>query len=114
MVLVKHLGRAASEPGRFEMLLATPDGDYLIARPLYEFARQPVGVGDLISALMLANLQAGFDAVTAFERTNAAVDTVLLHTWQAQAYELQLIAAQSAFAEPQIAHRAERLADGVA
>ena len=113
MVLVKHLGRAASEPGRFEMLLATPQGDYLIARPLYEFARQPVGVGDLISALTLANLQAGFDAVTAFERTNAAVDPVLRHTWQAQAYELQLIAAQAAFAEPQIAHRAERLADGV-
>lgn len=110
MVLVKHLGRAASQSGRFEMLLATAEGDYLIARPLYEFARQPVGVGDLISALMLANLQAGFDAVAAFERTNAAVDAVLLQTWQADAYELQLIAAQAAFAEPQVAHRAERLA----
>ncbi len=110
MVLVKHLGRAASQAGRFEMLLATNEGDYLIARPLYEFARQPVGVGDLISALMLANLQAGFEAVAAFERTNAAVDAVLLRTWQADAYELQLIDAQSAFAEPQIEHRAERLA----
>ncbi|MCX4074132.1 pyridoxal kinase PdxY [Aeromonas caviae] len=110
MVLVKHLGRAASVPGRFEMLLATPGGDYLIARPLYDFARQPVGVGDLISALMLANLQAGYDGVSAFERTNAAVDAVLRQTWEANAYELQLIAAQSAFAEPQIAHRAERLA----
>ncbi|MBV7437492.1 pyridoxal kinase PdxY [Aeromonas sp. sif2416] len=110
MVLVKHLGRAASQPGRFEMLLATAEGDYLIARPLYEFARQPVGVGDLISALMLANLQAGFDAVAAFERTNAAVDAVLLCTWQADAYELQLIAAQAAFAEPKVEHRAERLA----
>ncbi|MNH16985.1 Pyridoxamine kinase [compost metagenome] len=69
-----------------------------------------MGVGDLISALMLANLQAGFDAVTAFERTNAAVDAVLLRTWQADAYELQLIEAQSAFTEPTIAHRAERLA----
>jgi pyridoxine kinase len=110
MVLVKHLGRAASQPGRFEMLLATDEGDYLISRPLYEFARQPVGVGDLISALMLANLQAGHDAVTAFERTNAAVDAVLLRTWQADAYELQLIDAQSAFAEPIVEHRAERLA----
>ncbi|CAJ1822064.1 Pyridoxal kinase PdxY [Aeromonas hydrophila] len=110
MVLVKHLGRAAREPGRFEMLLATPEGDYLIDRPLYEFARQPVGVGDLISALMLANLQAGYDAVSAFERTNAAVDAVLLHTWQADAYELQLIAAQEAFAAPLIKARAERLA----
>lgn len=110
MVLVKNLGRAAQESGRFEMLLATPEGDYLIARPLYAFARQPVGVGDLISALMLANLQTGYDAVTAFERTNAAVDTVMLHTWQAEAYELQLISAQDAFAEPVIKVRAERLA----
>ncbi|MFG0833491.1 pyridoxal kinase PdxY [Aeromonas bivalvium] len=114
MVLVKHLGRAASDPGRFEMLLATPEGDYLIARPLYEFARQPVGVGDLISALMLANLQAGFDGVAAFERTNAAVDAVLRHTWQADAYELQLIAAQEAFTDPRIVHRAERLAGELA
>ncbi|WP_434662466.1 pyridoxal kinase PdxY [Aeromonas sp. NJAU223] len=110
MVLVKHLGRAASQVGRFEMLLATAEGDYLIARPLYEFARQPVGVGDLISALMLANLLAGFDAVASFERTNAAVDAVLLRTWQVDAYELQLIDAQAAFAEPQITHRAEQLA----
>ncbi|MGY3869640.1 pyridoxal kinase PdxY [Aeromonas crassostreae] len=109
MVLVKHLGRAARDPGRFEMLLATPEGDYLIARPLYEFARQPVGVGDLISALMLANLQAGFDGVAALERTNAAVDAVLRHTWQTDAYELQLVAAQEAFTDPRIVHRAERL-----
>ncbi|PJG60499.1 pyridoxal kinase PdxY [Aeromonas cavernicola] len=110
MVLVKHLGRAAQDVSRFEMLLATPQGDYLVARPLYEFAKQPVGVGDLISALMLANLQAGHDPISAFERTNAAVDAVLLKTWQAGAYELQLIAAQQAFAEPMIAHRAVRLA----
>lgn len=45
LVLVKHLGRAAQDSSRFEMLLATPQGDYLIARPLYDFARQPVGGG---------------------------------------------------------------------
>ena len=32
----------------------------------------------------------------------------------ANAYELQLIAAQGAFADPVIAHRAERLADALA
>ena len=99
MVLVKHLGRAAREPGRFEMLLATPRG--LSDRPSALRVCPPAGGrGDLISALMLANLQAGYDAVSAFERTNAAVDAVLLHTWQADAYELQLIAAQEAFAAP--------------
>ncbi len=109
LVLVKHLGRAAQDSSRFEMLLATPQGDYLIARPLYDFARQPVGVGDLISALMLANLLAGHDAVSAFERTNASVDAVLQETWRQQAYELQLIAAQDAFALPEVAVRAVKL-----
>ncbi|QNF18542.1 pyridoxal kinase PdxY [Aeromonas jandaei] len=109
LVLVKHLGRAAQDPSRFEMLLATPDGDYLIARPLYDFARQPVGVGDLISALMLANLLTGHDAVSAFERTNAAVDAVLQETWRQEAYELQLIAAQDAFALPEVEVRAVKL-----
>ncbi|MGL5326576.1 MAG: pyridoxal kinase, partial [Aeromonas sp.] len=109
LVLVKHLGRAAQDSSRFEMLLATSNGDYLIARPLYDFARQPVGVGDLISALMLANLLAGHDAVSAFERTNAAVDAVLQETWRQQAYELQLIAAQDAFALPEVQVRAIKL-----
>jgi len=109
LVLVKHLGRAAQDSSRFEMLLATPEGDYLIARPLYDFARQPVGVGDLISALMLANLLAGHDAVSAFERTNASVDAVLQETWRQQAYELQLIAAQDAFALPEVQARAVQL-----
>ena len=81
----------------------------MIARPLYDFARQPVGVGDLISALMLANLLAGHDAVSAFERTNASVDAVLQETWRQQAYELQLIAAQDAFALPEVAVRAVKL-----
>lgn len=109
LVLVKHLGRAAQDSSRFEMLLATPQGDYLIARPLYDFARQPVGVGDLISALMLANLLAGHDAVSAFERTNASVDAVLQETWRQQAYELQLITAQDAFALPEVEVRAVKL-----
>ncbi len=66
MVLVKHLGRAAREPGRFEMLLATPRGG-LSDRPSALRVCPPAGGrGDLISALMLANLQAGYDAVSAF------------------------------------------------
>ena len=60
MVLVKHLGRAASVPGRFEMLLATPGR--LSDRPSPLRFRAPTGGrGDLISALMLANLQAGYE-----------------------------------------------------
>lgn len=108
-VLVKHLGRAGIRAGRFEMLLACELGCFHIERPLYDFPRQPVGVGDLLSALMLANLLVGHDPVVAFERTNASVDAVLRATWERGAYELQLVAAQEAIATPPLGARAERV-----
>ncbi|MFM4701921.1 pyridoxal kinase PdxY [Aeromonas bivalvium] len=109
MVMVKHLGKAGFAADRFEMLLVCEGGAFHIARPLYPFARHPIGVGDLLSATLLANLLAGFDPVAAFERTNASVDAVLARTWLAGAYELQLVAAQQALAEPEIRIRATRL-----
>ncbi|GIU19184.1 pyridoxal kinase PdxY [Shewanella sp. MBTL60-007] len=109
VVVVKHLAKAATSQEQFEMLLVTKTGSYLISRPLYEFDKQPVGVGDLISGLMLANLQAGFSPVEAFERTNASVDAVLLETFNQGAYELQLIGAQDAIASPTIKAHAKRV-----
>ena len=107
--MVKHLGRAGLSLDRFEMLLVCEEGAFHISRPLYEFQRQPIGVGDLLSATMLANLLAGFTPVAAFERTNASVDAVLAQTWLAGAYELQLVAAQQALVEPEIRTCASRL-----
>ena len=109
LVMVKHLGRAAFSLDRFEMVLVCAQGAFHISRPLYAFRRQPIGVGDLLSATMLANLLAGCDPVTAFELTNASVDAVLARTWLERAPELQLVAAQEALAEPHIRTRATRL-----
>ncbi|UNU88827.1 pyridoxal kinase PdxY [Aeromonas dhakensis] len=109
LVMVKHLGCAGLSLDRFEMLLVCEEGAFHISRPLYEFQRQPIGVGDLLSATMLANLLAGFTPVAAFERTNASVDMVLAQTWLAGAYELQLVAAQQALVEPEIRTCASRL-----
>ncbi|WP_440894410.1 pyridoxal kinase PdxY [Aeromonas dhakensis] len=109
LVMVKHLGRAGLSLDRFEMLLVCDEGAFHISRPLYPFARQPIGVGDLLSATMLANLLAGYEPVVAFERTNASVDAVLAQTWLAGAYELQLVAAQQALVEPEIRTCASRL-----
>lgn len=109
LVMVKHLGRAAFSLDRFEMVLVGGQGAFHISRPLYTFRRQPIGVGDLLSATMLANLVAGCDPVTAFEFTNASVDAVLARTWLERAAELQLVAAQDALAEPHIRTRATRL-----
>lgn len=109
MVLVKHLAQASTKPEQFEMLLVTTNGNFVINRPLYPFDKQPVGVGDLISGLMLANLLAGYNPVVALERTNAAVDAVLFETFQRQSYELQLIAAQDSIATPEIKHKARQV-----
>ncbi|MCS3455166.1 pyridoxine kinase [Aeromonas sp. BIGb0405] len=109
LVMVKHLGRVGFDPDRFEMLLVCDAGAFHVSRPLYPFKRHPIGVGDLLSATLLANLLAGQDPVLAFERTNASVDAVMAHTWLAGAYELQLVAAQQAMAEPEIRTRATHL-----
>ncbi|TNH81186.1 pyridoxal kinase PdxY [Aeromonas sobria] len=109
LVMVKHLGKAGFAMDRFEMLLVCEEGAFHISRPLYPFARHPIGVGDLLSATLLANLLAGYDPVAAFERTNASVDAVLAQTWLAGAFELQLVAAQHEMALPQVSIRATRL-----
>lgn len=109
LVMVKHLGKAGFAMDRFEMLLVCEEGTFHLSRPLYPFARHPIGVGDLLSATMLANLLAGCTPVAAFELTNASVDAVLSRTWLAGAYELQLVAAQHEMALPQVSIRATRL-----
>ncbi|WP_346204901.1 pyridoxal kinase PdxY [Aeromonas salmonicida] len=109
LVMVKYLGQAGFAMDRFEMLLVCEEGAFHISRPLYPFARDPIGVGDLLSATMLANLLAGFTPVAAFERTNASVDAVMAQTWLAGAYELQLVAAQQAMVLPQVREQATRL-----
>ncbi|WP_447824633.1 pyridoxal kinase PdxY [Aeromonas salmonicida] len=109
LVMVKYLGKAGFAMDRFEMLLVCEEGAFHISRPLYPFARDPIGVGDLLSATMLANLLAGFTPVAAFERTNASVDAVVAQTWLAGAYELQLVAAQHAMVLPQVREQATRL-----
>lgn len=109
LVMAKYLGKAGFAMDRFEMLLVCEEGAFHISRPLYPFARDPIGVGDLLSATMLANLLAGFTPVAAFERTNASVDAVVAQTWLAGAYELQLVAAQQAMVLPQVRELATRL-----
>ncbi|MGL5497895.1 MAG: pyridoxal kinase PdxY [Aeromonas sobria] len=109
LVMVKHLGKAGFAMDRFEMLLVCEEGAFHLSRPLYPFARHPIGVGDLLSATLLANLLTGCTPLAAFERTNASVDAVLAQTWLAGAYELQLVAAQHEMALPQVSIRASRL-----
>ncbi|AUX72641.1 pyridoxal kinase PdxY [Erwinia pyrifoliae] len=102
IVLVKHLSRAGYRSDRFEMLLVTADEAWHITRPLLDFGvRQPVGVGDLTSGLLLVDLLHGLSLQQALEHVTAAVYEVMLKTHQMGEYELQLVAAQQAIAQPQ-------------
>ncbi|MGF1750687.1 MULTISPECIES: pyridoxal kinase PdxY [Vibrio] len=98
MVLVKHLHSVSNE--KFTMMLATKQGCYIAQRPHLDFDKQPVGVGDLISALFTAGLLKGWSPEQAFEHANNASYGVLKETQNRGEWELQTIAAQQEFIAP--------------
>lgn len=101
VVLVKHLAQAGLEQSRFEMLLVTEQQAWHIHRPLVDFgARQPVGVGDVTSGLMLAKLLLGASLPEALEHVTSAVYDIMALTHQMGEYELQLVAAQQSIVQP--------------
>lgn len=109
-VLVKHLSRAGYQNDRFEMLLVTKDEAWHIHRPLVDFGvRQPVGVGDMTSGLLIANILKGKSLVEAFEHTTSAVYAVMLETLKRDKYELQLVAAQDEIANPSQWFKAKKI-----
>ncbi|MGZ9899350.1 pyridoxal kinase PdxY [Shewanella gaetbuli] len=98
IVLVKHLHSIADDT--FSMMLATQSGCYLIQRPQLDFSLQPVGVGDLISALFTGGLLKGMSALEAFEHATNASFGVLKLTHKMAQWELQTIAAQDELVNP--------------
>ncbi|WP_144213069.1 pyridoxal kinase PdxY [Shewanella donghaensis] len=98
IVLVKHLHSIADDT--FTMMLATQSGCYITQRPQLEFDKQPVGVGDLISALFTGGLLTGMNEVEAFEHATNACFGVLMTTKACQQWELQTIAAQAELINP--------------
>ncbi|EOV0051492.1 pyridoxal kinase PdxY [Vibrio parahaemolyticus] len=98
IVLVKHLHSIDSD--MFSMILATPKACYLTQRPNIEFKQQPVGVGDLISAVFTACLMKNMSPTVAFRHTNNAIYGVLEVTKDYDSWELQTVNAQCEFVEP--------------
>ncbi|EPX7410588.1 pyridoxal kinase PdxY [Cronobacter dublinensis] len=102
IVLVKHLARAGFQQDRFEMLLMTAEEAWHISRPLVDFgARQPVGVGDVTSGLLLVKLLQGATLREALEHVTAAVYDIMVTTKRMEEYELQVVAAQDGIAQPE-------------
>ena len=103
IVLVKHLARAGYRLDKFEMLLVTATEALHISRPLVDFgARQPVGVGDVTSGLLLVKLLQGASLREALEHVTAAVYGVMTVTYEMKEYELQVVAAQDLIAQPEV------------
>ncbi|MDI5034273.1 pyridoxal kinase PdxY, partial [Salmonella enterica subsp. enterica serovar Montevideo] len=110
IVLVKHLARAGYSSERFEMLLVTAQEAWHISRPLVDFgSRQPVGVGDVTSGLLLVKLLQGATLQQALEHVTAAVYEIMIATKTMQEYELQVVAAQDRIANPEHYFSATRL-----
>lgn len=102
IVLVKHLDRAGYQTNCFEMLLVTAQQAWHSSRPLIDFGeRQPVGVGDVTSGLLLAKLLQSAPLNEALEHVTAAVYELMQVTKQMNEYELQLVAAQDRIARPE-------------
>lgn len=58
-------------------------------------SRQPVGVGDVTSGLLLVKLLQGATLQQALEHVTAAVYEIMIATKTMQEYELQVVAAQT-------------------
>ncbi len=92
------------------MLLVTKDEAWHISRPLVDFGmRQPVGVGDVTSGLLLVKLLQGATLRDALEHVTAAVYEIMKATKEMQEYELQVVAAQDRIAKPEHYFSATRL-----
>ena len=63
--------------------------------------RQPVGVGDVTSGLLLVKLLQGATLQEALEHVTAAVYEIMVTTKAMQEYELQVVAAQDRIANPE-------------
>ncbi|MEO9497560.1 MAG: pyridoxal kinase PdxY [Vibrio splendidus] len=105
MVLVKNLNL---EEDCFTMMLATKMGIYVAKRPKIEFERDPVGVGDLITAIFTACIMNGKSPMKALKFTNNAVYGVMQTTKEMGKWEIQIIAAQREFQSPSSRFTVER------
>lgn len=99
-VLLTSLARAEAPAGTIEMLLDTADGTWIVGTPRLPIEPAPNGAGDCVAALFLAGLLAHGDAPRALGEAAAGIFAVFEATRRAGTRELQIVAAQDAFAAP--------------
>lgn len=106
-VLVTSVLRPDAEPNTVEMLAVHGDDAFIARSPLLPMKAN--GSGDVTAALFTAHLLESGDAQVALERTMSSVFDLLQMTLDSGRRELQLIAAQEAFAHPRMQFSAERV-----
>jgi pyridoxine kinase len=107
VVLVTSLCRTDGRTDQIEMLAADRISQFLIATPLLPLIVN--GAGDMTAALFFAHWLRLGTIATALELTANAIFSVLEVTHQMGSREIQLVAAQSAIAEPRIRFKAEAI-----
>ncbi|SDG35201.1 pyridoxal kinase PdxY [Roseospirillum parvum] len=100
VVLVTSLMAADSSPGTIECLAVDGAGAWRVRTPLVPVEPPPNGSGDAIAALFLGHLLKSGSVPEAAARATSALYELFRLTAQAGTRELQLIAAQDAFAAP--------------
>ncbi|HTI16526.1 MAG TPA: pyridoxal kinase PdxY [Trinickia sp.] len=100
VVLVKELRDRNSRADRVNLIAVTENEAWMSQYPRYPFARQPVGVADLMSAVFVARRLVGDTVRTSLEHAVSAVHAVLKATFEAGRYELEIVAAQDDIAKP--------------
>ncbi len=102
-VLVTSLQRPETDEDAIEMLAVDGDRGFLVSTPCLPFKRN--GSGDVTAALFTGHYAETRDAKEALRRTASSVWDLLNVTFEAESEELELIAAQDYFANPQLQFR---------
>lgn len=98
VVLVTSVVRPERAAGTVEMLAVTDAGAWIVATPRLPLKAN--GSGDVTAALFTAQYLRTGDAASALSRATASVFALLEATYESGERELQLIAAQEAYAHP--------------
>jgi len=99
-VLLTSLSRADAPADTIGMLLDTADGTWVVSTPRLPLEPPPNGAGDCVAALFLAGLLRHGDAPRALGEAAAGIYAVFEATARAGTRELQIVAAQDAYAAP--------------
>lgn len=97
-ILVKNVVRPDQDPTTVEMLAVTDEGAWIVQTP--RLPGKANGSGDVTTALFTAHLIRSGDPANALARTASSVFELLEITAASGQRELQLIAAQEAYATP--------------